>query len=858
MCVPRWKFAFALLTTLLPPSILSTGLSAADNELEIVARYLERLGLNELQMLHLEKAIDADLPGDQRLKLAKDLADLYANQLLQVPDDAATAAALQRRIDGLIAKIPQADTTSLRVMLLQADYNRAESLVSQWIADPKRSEASREAGEILRDIAPRLNEYQIELNTQAAAFADEVDRVEDDAERAAKEAELMRRQAVAGRATYFAGWSNYYLGLVTNAATNLEFTNARAAFWKLLDIESAAYDELDAGWLGLESSWRARAIIGLGLTEAALGNLPQSRDCFRLLEHAAVPLEIQDQAAFWYVQGLLNAGHLKDALQYATERIADYSGDASRGKVSLCVSLVRAGFADGDANSPDKRRIGMLGIEGLARLRQQTIVQQLIEKYAIELSDDAGFFVRWMKGRQLLAAAEKSKKRADYDQAADELRRALSAADASQHVASAAQCGYELAWCNYQTKEFEQAAQQYAKAVTGLKASGADTAVQAAWMAFVCYYQLLADQPRFAALAVDALEQLKRDFPNHSYAKRADYYINKIAQSAESPEATIRNLERIPADSPTYLAARYDICILLHQQWSKATGGERLALAKRVEEAASRYLSAAVNDSDDARKLKCLLTAVDVTCNTTPPDVNQAAAYLARAQPLADSLPASNSVVAEYHFRQLQLAGLRTDETARRRHAEWLVENAPGSIYEVPALVVSANVLEQQIKSASADQSPAMAKAAFEIYDRLLTRLGDSPQALVQQKNARIAASKAAQYASLAGQPGDAADRLEKLLAAFPNERGYLRRAGLAQFSAGQYARALPHWRTLLAGLRGGSDDWYEAKYHQLACLVLTDAEAAGKVFHQFELLHPDLGSDQWRAKFEQLKKRIN
>ena len=56
-----------------------------------------------------------------------------------------------------------------------------------------------------------------------------------------------------------------------------------------------------------------------------------------------------------------------------------------------------------------------------------------------------------------------------------------------------------------------------------------------------------------------------------------------------------------------------------------------------------------------------------------------------------------------------------------------------------------------------------------------------------------------------------------------------------------------------LSGLAAGTDVWYEAKYHQLQSLAMTDPEQARKVYRQFQLLHPELGGDAWRARFTDL-----
>jgi hypothetical protein len=177
-----------------------------------------------------------------------------------------------------------------------------------------------------------------------------------------------------------------------------------------LAIEDGKYEELQPQDLGLEVIWRARAVIGLGLTEAALGNIDGSRAAFQLLEQSAAPPEIQDQASYWFVQGLINAGKIDEAQKYAESKIAEFAGSATQGKVSLCVALVRAGFGDPTAASPEARELGMLGISGLAKLGQYNAVQQLLEKYNIPADAQSGFFLQWMQGRRRFAQAQETKK----------------------------------------------------------------------------------------------------------------------------------------------------------------------------------------------------------------------------------------------------------------------------------------------------------------------------------------------------------------------------------------------------------------------------------------------------------------
>ena len=71
--------------------------------------------------------------GEKRLPAAKRLADAYAEQLIAAADDAARFAAIQAKIEALLAAVPEASTPAVEVVLLQAEYQRAESLMIRWL-----------------------------------------------------------------------------------------------------------------------------------------------------------------------------------------------------------------------------------------------------------------------------------------------------------------------------------------------------------------------------------------------------------------------------------------------------------------------------------------------------------------------------------------------------------------------------------------------------------------------------------------------------------------------------------------------------------------------------------------------------
>ena len=820
-------------------------------------KFLTRLGLVDLRTLHLEEVLEGELPDVQRVETAKRLADLYASQLVAYSSNKTRYDDVVQRIKRLVSNVPEAETASLKVMLLQADFYRAEKLIGQWIVDRRAAAPRDDAHSILTRITPQLMESYRQLKAESDKLLDEIDALEEGDEQAAKEQQSMQLQSVAGRAGYFAGWSSYYLGLArqSTGAQTTEYAAARDMFRTLLGT-TAEYADEEAEFLGLESIRRAQALIGLGLAEAGAGNLSGSQKCFEWLESGGAPPKGQDEGPYWRLQALLNADRLDLALEYAKKQVAVLTSSATSGKVSFCVSLVRAAFAGAETPTPDLRELGMLGIAGLVKLRQRGPVRALLEKYKIDLAGSTGFYLNWIKGQQLTEQAEKSKSKELFREAVVTLERAIGADDAKQDLASLGQCQTHLATCYYRLERFEDSARMFEAAAAARKATNDEKAVDAAWAAFVSYQKLVKKQPRFVAAAIDVLRQLKRDYPNHEYAQRADYHISKLRQNASSPAENLANLEKLPPGNANYLAARYDICIIRHGQWKSKAGKERREAGDKLLAAVNIYLQAASSGSNASQKVKVSSLAASVVLDRKPVDVGLAKSYLDRAAEWAHVLPDSSNVVAEYHYHAMRLAEGTKNEAVRTSHARWLAEKGQGSPFELSGLVAAAKAADAAAESAGNSGPNQAVREAHRVYARLSELFGDSSQALIEQKNARVAMSKAAQYADQLGDHREAAERLDKLLIALSGEetknKNYLRRAGLAHFSAGQYGNALQHWRTLLAGLKKGSTDWYEAKYHQLACLANMDPGKFKSVLGQFHLLYPDV-PQPWRGKIAAL-----
>jgi hypothetical protein len=842
--------AFLLLVTLYVPIV--SGQPTRDRQLD---QLLTRLGLVDLQILHLERTLqdrDARNSGSGSSELAQRLADLYAGRLMDQSGDKPAYEETLQRIQNLINRHPEANTTALQVMVLQADYNRAESLIGAWTADPQNQTAQTDARTILSRIAPVLDRHQQELSQQVDKLTARMDGLEDGDELKMLEREARRVQNVTARATYFAAWANYYLPVVSGDTDAASYERARTIFRELLGIDEEPIELVDVEWLGLESIWRSRALIGLGLCEAACGKVDACDRCFELLESSGVPTEVKEQAPYWYTRALVQAGQMSKAVDFARNRVERLRPPATQGQVSFCVFLVRTGYSPSPLQRTDEHReLGRLGLNGLARLQQMSAIRSLVERYEIAKEGAAEFVLLWARGQKQFGEAERAKSEEGYRSSIATLQEALKTREADSLAPQAAECRYTLGWCHYRLKEFQKAAQEFEKAVAPLKAAGNSLAVEAAWMAFTAYRRLTDEQPRYLSAASDVLKRLQRDFPDHPYARRADYEKARL-MSDRSPEEMIRSLEAIPKSDPNYASARFDLTLAWRRKWneSKSTAAREQA-SKGLNDAALSYLE--TDPEDSSRKVKCCLLIADAALKGDPPDRRKAEQFLRRAEQWVDSLPDGNATRAEYHYRRLQLATAAGDQDSRQQHAAWLTANGAGSPYEVPALTVVASGLDREVRAAKEKGQTGPIDKAHGAFQRLSSKLGNSAEALASNKNAQVALSRLAHYAAETGNGAQAAESLDQLLAVFPKDRQYLRRAGMADYQAGNFDRSLERWRTLLAGLPKSADSWFEAKYYQIKCLEQTAPPQAQKVLRQFQLLHPKLGPPAWRDKFREL-----
>lgn len=833
----------------------------AAREAQQLDAYLARLGLSAWRLAHLER----------RLRQGSEPVALLVEQLEQVAGEALTAAAahpprlaaLQDRLRRLWDDLPATRTDAFELVLLQGEFQQAETQIVRWLEDPSLVAARDQARPVLLSLVPRLARLSEQLAQAAERLEKSLEMLTDSTQQATAEQRLFRQRTLAARADYFLGWAACYAAAlrVAEPETATLWTTARRAFCRILELpEEEEYGMVQSRELGLGSVWRGRAVIGLALAEIGLGNLAAAERVLGWLDDPAAVASLRDQTDYWRVQGLLWTGRFAEAAERVERAVTAFSETPSPGKSSLCLSAIRTARSGTEMPPDVRRRLVLAGVRGLARMRQFATLDELGEREGWwEAAPDREAFVWvWLRGRRLYLAGEQSRDPALWQQAEQTLDAALAMEEARRDLAGAAQARFYLAWARYRQGANQDAARAFQEAAAALRDSGSALAVQAAWMQCVCLAEWAERDPRQVPAALMAVAALKRDYPHSPEVQRAEWLAGRLRRMTQSPEAALRELAAISPGDAQYAAAQGELCELRYQQWERVRSDPQQAapLAQEVQEAARRLVDLTLPPPQAALQVRAALRAVAVLRAMSPGEDRAAARWLERIRPAVAHLEPSSPPALEYQFRRLELAQHQQDHLAARQAAEHLSVHGRGTAYEAAGLVVLAQAAEGQARTAEPDQQVQAWRQTEEFYARLVVLLGDTPDAWLKDPKAAAAAARLVACHEQLGRWPEAADRLNRLVVAFPKDRSLLQRAGRACFAAGRHAEALTHWRTLLAGLPAGSEEWFEAKYYQVACLLQTDRPAAERVLQQLDVLYPEVPSAEWGSKLMALRRQ--
>ncbi len=857
--------------------------------------YLEDLGLDALHAEYIERSLEK-LSGQERASAARRLAELYA-RLLESSDSPQERERIELRAEALLAAIPQMEAEELRFSLARASFERSEAVLERWRL---RATDERDADVALR----RMRELMTIFGRVAGQAHERVQRLESREERASDaDIALVERRLAEARerrsaAYYLAGWSARYVaefGRDRDAAGV-----ARRSFGWLLNAQPGAEPQTERVREGFfQFPHIARSAIAVGYCYALAGLEQRAMSWYELVENdERLPREIREQLPtrrFLALAALEDWSGMARALEATDDEDPDVLIRARLAAVEAMRALTSTQAEPAAAALRDRAlaRIVTLGELGQA--------VETVEVFGVQALDTSGFvsllvrgLIAYQDARALHAAGDNPNGptddagiRAEYTRIADELLGLLAERDADQFTDAVGSTLLVIGLCRFYSGELaapaavqgaDDAASLFVRAAESA-APGSPAHADALWMAIAAYDAALSAKPaptqgsaeEWAEKRTGLIDDFLTAFPDH---ERASGLVLRraIERAGESPEAALALLLEIDSDEPGYETARRNAARIAYRQARDAPASVAAFREQRYLDLAEPLLALdRRRASDDADAANAAATTarriLGIALRMEVPD-------LARASRAIDALESMESLglistsdyADELAFRRAEYALAVGDVASAEAQLAQLAASDP-ELGAQGARLVYIHAARQWRRFRAADPGSAEAiEAAARVYrvGRGLVPAGGYTEGdLLDEASASLArnVADAARAVWQNAADGEARALGQSLYASLLSDRGDSRELLLGYVelasAAGEHEGALDAQRRLVAGLRPGSRDWFEARFVQFELLELVDIARLREALRQHRALYPDYGPEPWGDRIRRLAQRL-
>jgi TolA-binding protein len=825
-----------------------------------LAEYLNDLQLYDLLSAHLEQRLAAAADDQQREKIGVQLVSLYSGEIQKGSLDDDELAATLRRLEQVLLTCPQLRTAELNILLIQAEYQQAFLDLSRWMENRNDMEARNQAVSAFTALAPQFDRQIEELQEKVEKLQRQLDAEENEAQIDKVAAEQDRLKAALLRASYYAAWNDYYLavGLVDASARGQAAARARQRFADFLSFDlDLDYEIADPESLELEMPLRARAGLGMAVMESMNDQTAQAQKWLEWLGTSRVDREIREDREGEFILALLLTDQYDEAMTRARNQIRDLGPPASLPTVRLCRTLARYGEFAAQSRVAQAESLRALGYEGLVRQRQFQLALEILDEFKTSAPSSNNFFLGWLEGYQLFTVAEQTQKTEDFEAAAKRLSEVAYLPGAKSNSLLYGYFIMQLAWAEYQSKQYEAAVSHFNEATAALKDVDRNVAIDSAWMKAVSLQQLAAVEPARSLEAIEAFQIIVLEFADHPKASEARYQIARLQRQAGTSANPIAALERVTSQDTHYLLARFEICLVRFDLWKQEKDPKkRTELAQQLWEDVDLFCRLGNPQEQSEKCLRCRMMATEAAFGEQNKD--EADRQLNAARLLADQQVGSSPSVSQFHYWKLMQARRDMQTASTLSEARWLVEQAQQSAYRQAGLVYLTQQLEVRYADAADAQKQAISDELVNLYKDLVGLLGTDTKTLATNRNARVALYKLGWHQYELQQHRAAAETFGHLVDVFPDNQSYLRYLGLSEYHIQRYSESVQHWGKLLRGLESGSEPWFEARYYELDSLRRVNKDRAQKVWKQFQLLHPNIPFPAWQTRFEALESSLS
>lgn len=866
-----------------------------DPKSDRLEEYLSSLQMDTLLAEYLQGVMASAATERERVQAGERLARVYTRLLEGEGGDSATRR-WESAAEELLRTVPDLDSLELRLALAQASYRRAE----------RDAERSRLYLDQTIDRALLVARFRALLD-RFAGLAERADRLVQGLERRQEDRMTIAQRDLVDQtlhqarrhssmAHYLAGYSGRYLAMLEPSSDGAR--RALMHFGRMLDAPSG---EMPIASRFTASSARyphiARSAIGSGLCFAMLG---QTDEGLAWLDAVAAsgerPAGIDGPIFSARAEILARSRRWDDLLSAANQR--------------------RDRLAEGDGvrilPTLEARLLGVLTLEAIGwgtpaptlAMTRDLALSDLIARgefgHAVDLASVFGgerFGVESFVSQQVRALLIYERARAEHAKVQDDDSRPVTDPDLARSYLDAARL-FERALETEDAFAFPDAMSS-AAALIGLcryyagahsERSGAEWFVRAADQA--SDPQRAAESLWMAVLAMDAeiealddeaargrrserdalISRFLKEHPNHP---RADLLLlRRIADGQIPPEDAVELLLGISEGSPMYDAARREAARLEFMQFRQAGSDRRDWHARRFLDLAGPLLAAderraRVGDAESGRRaIEFGRRMLEAALRVESPDIARATSVMELLESLlVDAGVEGTELAEEFDFRRAQIALATGDREAANAVMQRLMQGE-GRFVEAANRLFYRDALARWRRLRRADAGAETAvEAARDVVrhgGRLFVEYTAADQALTDPavRSLGRTVADAALDVHLATGRREWAERALVLYAtlrdAGERDAELLRSLAMVAESSGDDETALESWRTLVAGLRVGSDEWFSARTEHLRVLSRVDPDRAREVMAQHRALYPELGPEPHRTKLQEIERALH
>ena len=829
-----------------------------ERERESLESFLAEQNLGTLLVEHLESELEKTSDPEQRKKLASKLAVRYSQKLISLQGNSKELMLWQTKAQRLTAIFPDLNSDELRIASLHARYLDLENQFREaWKLGAKQQTMS--------DLIQPWEILSQDLVSATAAWQEKSDDLfalqqadPDQANSVARKLSLVESQLL--HCHYLNGWTNYFRAASSTEARQSRLQLAESEFRKFLQIDATQpLNGLSRKWFDFTSPWTVRSIVGLA-SVLHVRNLADTSDhLFSLIENQNIDLASRDSVPFWRLSNYSFFRQFDRSIGIADEvAIRNDISDKTLAKFWLLA------FESAQIAKDDNPQLGEIlkrrSLAGLTRQLKGGILNELAESNPSAFDVAAGegqFNDYWVKGYLDYFRSQQNKD-ADLLQSARRLlQRAQQIEPDAAYKDDWARCTYLLAWIDFQKEEYERAANGFQQVAKLLENSDRSLASHSQWQAIESLSKLKLGNKKKSSEVFSAIERMLRKFPDSEFAKRAEFEKVRIEIQSVPHNQAINRLEKVKRGNPNYPMARSEIVGLRYRRWIAAQKSNSSSAAKRfieLEEESERYTSNAKFPAE--LKLKSQLMVVDALVRENPIRPQKLSRAIDLAKSFADVIPAKSKTNIEFRYFQLMAAQKTGNVDQAVIHSQWLVDQAAGTRFEMPALIYLARKADQDLQLNPADPVGARDQA-ITFYERLSKQLGQSRDKLLDSSNARVAIARLADLNSQNGDLAKADQIYDLLLSCYPDNVKYLKQSARLKQSSGKQEQAIKIWSRLAKGVAPGTDLWFESKIALIDGLSVNDKESARKLYRQTVQLGGEI-SEEWKPLFERLRVKLS